>query len=108
MDVLNHFTEEELRNHKNRFPNKKDFNLDISDIQGSHPRDMKYKDRGLKKMNFYPQSDNYKNLNNYYNKQSLGQQNAIVQSLIKEQYKYHPYDLSQSRLKDDVPLKKEL
>ena len=45
---------------------------------------MKYKDRGVKKQNFYPDDSNHGFMNKYYNKESLGQQNAVVNGIIKE------------------------
>jgi len=69
---------------------KKDFNLDISDIQGAKPRNLKYLDQGVRKKNFYG-SDH--KINEYYNNMNH-QKNSVVDGIIKEQFKYHPVDPS--------------
>ena len=54
-----------------------------NDIAGAVPRDLKYKDKGKKKANFFPQSNLYKELNQYYNKESVGGGNSVMDLVIK-------------------------
>lgn len=46
--------------------------LRTDDIPGAKPKNLKYKDRGKRKMNFYPNDTQHKFLNEYYNKESVG------------------------------------
>lgn len=59
------------------------FNLQTHDIAGAVPRDLKYKDKGKKKANFFPQSNIYRELNQYYNKESVGGGNSVMDLVIK-------------------------
>ena len=57
--------------------------MQTHDIAGAVPRDLKYKDKGKKKANFFPQSNIYRELNQYYNKESVGGGNSVMDLVIK-------------------------
>lgn len=51
----------ELHKYKIKFSRiqpKKDFSLDTTDIEGAGPRNLKYKDRGVKKADFFNRDNN--------------------------------------------------
>ena len=77
---------------------KRFFALDVKDIPGATYKNLKYRDKGKKKTNFYPQDQTHGLMNHYYNNESLGQKNAVVHGIIKEQFKYNPVSVDPQRL----------
>ena len=69
---------------KDKFMEKRFYALDVKDIPGATYKNLKYRDKGKKKMNFYPQDQTHGLMNHYYNNESLGQNNAVVHGIIKE------------------------
>ena len=62
----------------------KKFNLVTSDIKGAAPNNLKYKDKGRKKANFFPNSDLYKDVNQYYNIEALGGGNSVMDIMLRD------------------------
>ena len=58
--------------------------LETKDIPGAVPRDLKYRDRGKKKANFFPQNDLYKEVNHYYNVESIGGGNSVMDIMLRD------------------------
>jgi hypothetical protein len=59
-----------------RFVNR---GLSTKDIPGAYPRNLKYKDRGKKKTDFYPLNNpDFSFLNQYYNNASVGNRNTQI------------------------------
>lgn len=53
--------------------------LNTQDIPGAQPRNLKYKDRGKKKTDFYPLNNpDFEFLNKYYNNASVGNRNTQI------------------------------
>jgi len=51
---------------------KKQYSLETTDIPGASVGNLKYKDKGKKKRDFYPTDDTHGFMNQYYNNESLG------------------------------------
>jgi hypothetical protein len=51
---------------------KRLFSLATQDIPGAVVGNLKYKDKGKKKRDFYPTDDTHGIMNKYYNNESLG------------------------------------
>jgi hypothetical protein len=45
---------------------------------------LKYKDKGKKKANFFPNNDLYKDVNQYYNVESLGGGNSVMDIMLRD------------------------
>lgn len=62
----------------------KKFSLETKDILGAIPGNLKYKDKGKKKANFFPNNDLYKDINQYYNIESLGGGNSVMDVMLRD------------------------
>ena len=60
------------------------FSLETHDINGAAPNNLKYKDKGKKKANFFPNNDLYKDVNQYYNVESLGGGNSVMDIMLRD------------------------